>query len=171
MELSPAIVFQDRSRFLAASRAEFQCGSCRTIEYSLGQALPEGWINRGGAVRCGDCAPTFLELATVPAEDEALPPKTSGACFERTWPRDLDGTLASILGLKNWETGPAATAYRQAGFDVPKKAESEQAFVLHRYIALWIEHGDDWRQAARADLEKAMLAAPRRSRRTKGAAQ
>ena len=64
-------------------------------------------------------------------------------------------TLADVLGLPNFRTGPIAHVYRAAGAEIRTKCEDEQAFVLDRYLRLAIEHGDEWRTAAEADLKAA----------------
>jgi hypothetical protein len=45
--------------------------------------------------------------------------------------------------------------YRAAGAEIRTKCEDEQAFVLDRFLRLALEHGDDWRTAAEADLKAA----------------
>ena len=37
-----------------------------------------------------------------------------------------------------------AQVYRDLGYEIPKKAEEEQAFFLHRFLLLAIEHGSEF---------------------------
>lgn len=53
-----------------------------------------------------------------------------------------------------FELGPLAHGFRAAGYDIPEKAEAEQAFMLHWLIPFALEHGDRWRAAAGKELAK-----------------
>ena len=77
------------------------------------------------------------------------------------WPLALTNPLREVLGLMNFRTGPIAHLYRAAGDDIPPKCEDEQAFVLHRFVRLALEHGQKWREAAEADLRAARGRLPR----------
>jgi hypothetical protein len=83
-------------------------------------------------------------LAALPNEENAL-----------RYPATMTVALAEVLGLMNFRTGPIAHAYRAAGAEIRTKCEDEQAFVLDRYLRLALEHGDEWRTAAEADLKAA----------------
>lgn len=74
------------------------------------------------------------------------------------WP-PLNDELSFILGMPNFQAGPFAHVYRAAGHAIPYKAEAEQAFVLHRFVWLWFNHGNEWRDAAEKDLREARDAA------------
>ena len=52
----------------------------------------------------------------------------------------------------------AAQVYRKLGFDIPKKAEDEQSFFLHKFLILAIEHGNDFIKVFN-DETKAMIEA------------
>lgn len=69
------------------------------------------------------------------------------------WPEEITPALAEILGRPNFMCGSIAQIYRRAGFDIPNKAEAEQAFVLHRFVKIWAEHGDGWANAAAQDMQ------------------
>ena len=71
------------------------------------------------------------------------------------YPASMSAALADVLGLPNFRTGPIAHVYRAAGAEIRTKCEDEQAFVLDRFLRLAIEHGEDWRTAAEADLKAA----------------
>jgi hypothetical protein len=64
----------------------------------------------------------------------------------KPFPSELTPELREILGLMMWTTGPIAHAFRAAGHEIPRKAEEEQAFVLHWLIGLALEHGSEWRK-------------------------
>lgn len=68
---------------------------------------------------------------------------------ERTlFPEELTPELREVLGLMLWDTGSIARAWRDTGVPIPRKAEEEQAAVLHRLILLVLEHGPGWRMVA-----------------------
>ena len=72
-----------------------------------------------------------------------------------SYPATMTAALADVLGLPNFRTGPRAHVYRAAGAEIRTKCEDEQAFVLDRFLRLALEHGEDWRTAAEADLKAA----------------
>lgn len=78
-----------------------------------------------------------------------------------TWPAALTEDLRTILGMMCFQLGPIAHGYQAAGefvgvegLELKKRAEDEQAFMLHKLIAIWIEHGDGWRAVAADELER-----------------
>lgn len=71
------------------------------------------------------------------------------------FPREMTNAVAEVLGLMNFQTGPIAHGYRAAGHDIKKRCEDEQAFVLHRFLLLALEHGPDWRKHAAEDMRAA----------------
>lgn len=71
------------------------------------------------------------------------------------YPATMTAVLADVLGLPNFRTGPIAHVYRAAGAEIRTKCEDEQAFVLDRFLRFALEHGEDWRTAAEADLKAA----------------
>lgn len=88
----------------------------------------------------------------------------------RDWPKGLTPPLQKILGMMCFQIGSYAHAYRDAGefVDVDgtplkSRAEDEQAFILHRWISYWDEHGDEWASFAQADINRvATIAGARR---------
>lgn len=76
-----------------------------------------------------------------------------------TYPAELTPELSEVLGMPMWETGPLAHAFRAAGRDIPRKAEAEQAFVLHWLTGLALQHGAKWRSVAADEIEKMAEAA------------
>jgi hypothetical protein len=60
------------------------------------------------------------------------------------YPDEVTPELSYVLGWPNFKCGPYAQGFREAGYDVPCKAEDEQAFVLHWLVKLVLRHGADW---------------------------
>lgn len=79
------------------------------------------------------------------------------------WPQSLTPDLRDILGMMCFEFISLAQCARAAGHDVPKRAEDEQAFWLHRLLGHWFTHGEDWRTAAAVDLQKMRAEAAKRA--------
>jgi hypothetical protein len=71
-----------------------------------------------------------------------------------TWPDTLDGDLRNILGMMCFEFISLSRVYRAAGYEIPKHAEDEQAFFLHKFLGFWFEHGAEWRRAAGEELKE-----------------
>ena len=75
------------------------------------------------------------------------------------YPAEPTPALTQVLSMMLWQTGPIAHAYRAAGHAIPRKAEAEQAFVLHKLIGLALVHGDRWQAEASAELTRITQAA------------
>lgn len=73
------------------------------------------------------------------------------------YPATLEVELNEVLGLMNYETGPIAHVYQQAGVAIRTKCEDEQAFVLDKCIRFYIKDPKHWRSLMVADI-KAMEA-------------
>src|SRR3546814_16014841 len=91
---------------------------------------------------------------TLGATFQATPSALSGDAGEgRSWPTALTQGLREILGIPNFQCGPMAHAYQKIGefsgddgLALDKRAEDEQAFILHKLISFWFEPGDGWRE-------------------------
>ena len=70
------------------------------------------------------------------------------------WPSELTPDLADILGRQCFMFIKLAGLFRAAGYDIPTRAEAEQAFFLHRFLCHWARCGDGWRDAAERDLRE-----------------
>lgn len=99
-----------------------------------------------------------------PATRAALTPSAlSGDAGEgRVWPAALTQGLREILGIPNFQCGPMAHAYQKIGefsgsdgLALDKRAEDEQAFILHKLVSFWFEHGDGWREPAIDEIDRA----------------
>jgi len=80
------------------------------------------------------------------------------------WPEKLTPELRAILGFMCFQLGAPAHLYQKAGEfvcsegELKKRAEDEQAFMLHKFIGYWFKHGSAWAEAAQADLDRAKTA-------------
>lgn len=72
----------------------------------------------------------------------------------RALPAQLTPSLRRVLGMMLWETGPIAHAMRATGRDIARKAEDEQAIVLHWLMGFVLEHGADWHKHAAIALRE-----------------
>jgi hypothetical protein len=68
-------------------------------------------------------------------------------------PAELTPDLQAILGIPNFQAGPIARVFREAGAPIPPKAEAEQAYLLHWLLRLAAEHGAAWRERAAEHIE------------------
>lgn len=68
-------------------------------------------------------------------------------------PTELTPTIKSVLGMMCFNISHYAHVYQAAGFNIPKKAEEEQAFCLHRWLGFALEHGDKWTDIANQELK------------------
>jgi hypothetical protein len=78
-----------------------------------------------------------------------MPPDTPAAAAPLAYPAELTPALRDVLSLMVFHTGPMAELLRKRhAWDIPRKAEEEQAVVLHWLITLVLRYGDKWRDAA-----------------------
>lgn len=71
-----------------------------------------------------------------------------------SFPAELSPPLRRVLGMMMWETSPIAHALRAGGQDIARKAEDEQAVVLHWLVGFVLKHGDQWHRHAAAALHE-----------------
>lgn len=71
------------------------------------------------------------------------------------YPDEMSQELRDILGLMIFETEPLAQTFRAAGAQIPRKAEAEQAYVMHWLIKLVLTHGRHWRIHAADQVQQA----------------
>jgi hypothetical protein len=67
----------------------------------------------------------------------------------------LTDDVRFILGHPNFACISYANALRVLGREISRKAEDEQATVIHWMLTHYLEHGDAWRGACEADLRRA----------------
>lgn len=70
------------------------------------------------------------------------------------YPTEITEALFDVLSLMLWHTGPIAHVLRIGGAEIKKRAEDEQAHVLHWFIQLAIQHGPAWRERATASINE-----------------
>ena len=75
------------------------------------------------------------------------------------YPDKLSLELDIVLGFPNFKCGQYARVFRAAGYDIPTKAEREQAFVIHWLTKLVLEHGDRWAEVAQEEFKALVPAA------------
>lgn len=64
--------------------------------------------------------------------------------------------IKTALSYQCFDFISVAQIYRDHGFDIPKRAEDEQSFFLHKLLILAIKHGDDFIKIFNAET-KAMI--------------
>jgi hypothetical protein len=114
----------------AADRAKYKmCGGC-------GATDPKD--------RCLGCLHDFGggSVNIDPYEVTAIPPTVL------SFPRELTADLRDVLSTMIWTSGQIAHCLRAGGEVIKKRAEDEQAHVLHWLICLALEHGSAWREKA-----------------------
>jgi hypothetical protein len=81
-------------------------------------------------------------------------------------PDELTPELRDILGFMCFQLGKMAHAYQAAGrfvgaddMKLEKRAEDEQAFMLHRFLVHWAKAGDDWRASFADELDEVIAPA------------
>ena len=70
-----------------------------------------------------------------------------------SYPETATSAMLEVLGQPCFVFIDLARCYRDAGVDIPHKAEAEQAFFLHKMLRLALLHGDDWRVAFGEELK------------------
>lgn len=65
----------------------------------------------------------------------------------------IDGDLINILGRPNFTCGPIAVMLRGLGWEIERKAEVEQATVLHWLLGLYLVNSKTWPDDAGAYLQ------------------
>jgi hypothetical protein len=70
----------------------------------------------------------------------------------RIYPDDMNDALRFILGIPNFQCASMASALRADGQDIPRKAEAEQAAVLHWLIKAALDRPNDWKDWAIGEL-------------------
>ena len=70
----------------------------------------------------------------------------------------LNADLIDILGRPNFTCIRLAQLLRLSGVEIAKKAEAEQATVIHHLLGFYLKHGNQWAEKAGEDLERRRLA-------------
>lgn len=77
-------------------------------------------------------------------------------------PIEPSEAIKTALSYQCFDFIKVAQVYRNLGFDIPKKAEDEQSFFLHKFLILAIKHGNDFIKVFNAET-KAMIEAQEQS--------
>lgn len=101
-------------------------------------------LARGAYVDAADLA-TMLDWAGQPKPAPAQP--------------ELNADLIEILGRPNFTCIRLAQLLRLSGVEIAKKAENEQATVIHYLLGFYLKHGSQWAEKADEDLEQRRVAA------------
>lgn len=139
--------------------AQHAVADMANIGYSLMQAIkthrPGYAWNDSPAEIVGDLVDE-IEAATQ------QPREARDAERWRNYPAEMTPALRDALETMLWTSGQVSRALRVGGAEIKKRAEDEQAYVLHWFIQLALEHGDEWRKRAGEQLqEMAALASQR----------
>lgn len=65
---------------------------------------------------------------------------------------DLNDETRWILGRPNFSCAGIAEGLRAGGHVIERKAEHEQAAVIHWMLTMYEQHGAEWRGKAEAEL-------------------
>lgn len=65
----------------------------------------------------------------------------------------LNDDLIAILGRPNFMCAHLAELLRKSGEDIKRKAEHEQAAIIHWFLSIYLEHGDKWEGIAKSDIQ------------------
>lgn len=68
----------------------------------------------------------------------------------------LDEDMSAILGRPNFGCIQLAEILRKGGHQIARKAEAEQAAVIHWTLGLYLAHGEHWKAAASSDMDRMM---------------
>lgn len=66
----------------------------------------------------------------------------------------LNEDVEWILGRPNFACHDIANLHRRHGIDIKRKAEAEQAFVIHWLLGLYLVFGSEFRDAAARELDR-----------------
>lgn len=67
---------------------------------------------------------------------------------------EMTEPVKQVLSMMVFQFIRMVQIYRQAGFNIPKKAEEEQAFCMHRFLIAALEHGENWKNVVNAELKE-----------------
>ncbi|MDF3849435.1 hypothetical protein [Achromobacter denitrificans] len=112
-------------------------------------AVVKQWLEQGhkvsGVIRHDGLAVEAAPNAPAAGDALALP--------------ELNADLIDILGRPNFTCIRIAQLLRLSGVEIDKKAEAEQATVIHYLLGFYLKHGSQWAEKAGEDIERLRLAA------------
>lgn len=109
----------------------------------------------GDIWRYADAMPIVSERVTHWARMPDPPTEESEAATATLLP--LDEQTQIILGRSHVACAFTAQRMRELGHRIPKKAEAEQAAVIHLHLTMYQQHGAAWFEHANAYLERGKL--------------
>lgn len=65
-----------------------------------------------------------------------------------------DPVVVEILSFICIQCGPIAHIFQKAGYPIPTHAEEEQAHVLLWFLALYRDHGKEWKLEGQKELNR-----------------
>jgi hypothetical protein len=71
-----------------------------------------------------------------------------------------DPEVIKILSMLCLSCGPIAHIFQRAGYPIPTHAEEEQAHVMAWCLALYKQHGTEWRKVGDEQLKELNTATP-----------
>lgn len=104
---------------------------------------------------------TLFEALDGALRDHGFRISSTDSSDALSYPTELTDSLFDVLSLMLWHTGPLAHTLRAGGANIKKRAEDEQAHVLHWLIQLAIQHGPAWRQRASDSINEIRTAMSR----------
>lgn len=124
----------------------------------IAQADGEVWPGflDGDVWRSADATPIESSLVThwMP-----MPPAPGAQAAAPLAPLPLDEHTRMILGRPNFACTKTAQRMRELGHRIGRRAEEEQAAVLHLNLTMYLKHGAAWLEHANAYLEAGHQAA------------
>lgn len=98
----------------------------------------------------------------TPATPGQTPTEISGAPSPRIQPLvtglitidPTDPEWTEILSTLCLTCGPIAHVFQKAGYDIRRRAEQEQGFVLMWLLSLYRDHGKEWRNEGQIKLNE-----------------
>ncbi len=66
----------------------------------------------------------------------------------------MTDSLREVLGMPVHQYIPIVRALQRLDPSIKPRFEDEQAALLHWALGFWFQHGDDWRAAAGATLQR-----------------
>mgnify|MGYP001064131698 CR=1 FL=1 len=65
----------------------------------------------------------------------------------------LNDDLIAILGRPNFMCAHLAGLLRKSGEVIKRKSEHEQAAIIHWFLGIYLEHGEQWENVAKAEIQ------------------
>lgn len=141
----------EREMELAAqlSDATRQCGVMAGLLREVTQIVPA----IGVAIDDLPVVDAFLERIEAALAGKLPEPAIPESQQPKPCMPELDDNLRLILGRPNFSCITIAEALRLAGHAIERKAEHEQAAVIHWLLGFYFSHGDNWIDASKAALK------------------